>query len=98
VLRLLEEVWLRCLALGVDVVLDYGFWRRADRDHVRSLVQSVGADAILYCLACSDEEARARIEQRNLSSARSLFIAPATFEALRSRFEPLDADEACVDT
>jgi predicted kinase len=43
ILDLLEPMWMRCLHLGVDVVLDYGFWSRAERDHVRKLVESAGA-------------------------------------------------------
>jgi predicted kinase len=27
-----EEIWLRCLELGIDVVLDFGFWSRQERD------------------------------------------------------------------
>ena len=97
VLRLLEDLWLRCLVLGVDVVLDYGFWRRAERNHVRAIVKNVGAEVALYRLTCPDEEARTRVGKRNLDEGRSLFIAPATFETLKSRFEPLDSDEPYSD-
>jgi predicted kinase len=97
-LELLEPLWTRCLSVGVDVILDYGFWRRSERDHVRSLVEQLGASARLYRLACPDEEARRRIDARNQAAHRSLYIAPATFDTLRTRFEPLDDDEARVDT
>jgi predicted kinase len=39
ILRLLEPMWMRCLSLGVDVVLDYGFWGRKERDEVRAIVE-----------------------------------------------------------
>ena len=95
--ELLEPLWTRCLSLGLDVVLDYGFWRRNERDDVRGIVERLGARALLYRLECPDDEARRRIEARNQADERSLYIAPATYEALRGRFEPLGADEAWLE-
>src|SRR4028119_2022154 len=43
ILELLEPLWTRCLSLGVDVVLDYGFWSRKERDEVRAGVARLGA-------------------------------------------------------
>lgn len=77
ILQLLEPVWTRCLSLKVDVVLDYGFWTRKERDEVRAVVQQLGASACLYWLRCPDEEARRRIALRNKADHRSLYIAPA---------------------
>jgi predicted kinase len=94
ILQLLEPLWMCCLSLNVDVVLDYGFWSRKERDEVRAIVERLGASACLYRLDCSDEEARRRIDARNQADHRTLHIAPATYAALRSRFEPLEADEA----
>ncbi len=97
VVELLEPLWTRCLSLGLDVVLDYGFWGRSERDHVRTLVESLGGRSVLYNLACDEAEARARIAARNQAGHRTLHIAPATYDALTSRFEPLGSDEARVD-
>lgn len=97
ILHLLEPLWSRCLSLGLDVVLDYGFWTRKERDEVRAAVERLGASACLYRLECPDDEARRRIDARNKGDDRSLYIAPATYDALRRRFEPLDVDEACVE-
>jgi predicted kinase len=97
ILELLEPLWTRCLFLGLDVVLDYGFWRRKERDEVRAVVERLGASACLYRLQCSDDEARRRIDARNRANDRSLYIAPATYEALRRRFEALGVDEAWLE-
>jgi hypothetical protein len=51
----------------------------------------------LYRVTCAEEEAWRRIERRNTDLSGSLFIARNTFEVLRARFEPLSADEACVE-
>ncbi|GJD63937.1 AAA family ATPase [Methylobacterium frigidaeris] len=93
ILDLMEPIWTRCLRLGVDVVLDYGFWRRAERDHVRYLVDQCGARALLYRIACPDDEARRRVAARNRQAACSLYIAPETFDVLKGRLEPLQGDE-----
>ncbi len=93
----IEALWTRCVALGLDVVLDLNFWSRKQRDEVRSTAAMLGASVQLYRLSCTDVEAWARIEQRNRALTDSLFIARNTFEVLRNRFEPLDDDEARIE-
>lgn len=88
--------WARCLALGLDVVLDLGFWARAERDAVRAQVAALGADHRLYQLTCPEAEAWDRIEVRNRDLRGSLLITRNTFEVLKSRFEPLADDEARI--
>lgn len=51
----------------------------------------MGAEARLYRVTCSEEDAWRRIEERNTDLWGSLFIARNTFEVLKSRFEPLVA-------
>jgi predicted kinase len=93
ILDIMQPLWVRCLSLGLDVVLDYGFWSRAERDRVRVVVSALGATPVLWSVSCSDDEALKRIALRNEAAHRSLYIAPATFELLKARFEPLGVDE-----
>lgn len=93
ILDLMEPIWTRCLRLGIDVVLDYGFWRRAERDHARRLAGACGARARLYKVECPDHEVRRRVAARNERQDRTLFIAPETFDTLKARVEPLQPDE-----
>ncbi len=93
----IEALWTRCVVLGLDVVLDLNFWSRKQRDEVRSTAATLGADVQLYRLSCTDDEAWARIKQRNRALTDSLFITRNTFEVLRNRFEPLDDDEARIE-
>jgi predicted kinase len=37
-----EEIWPRCLELGIDVVLDFGFWYRQGRDETRAKIAAIG--------------------------------------------------------
>lgn len=60
---------------------------------MRSVVERIGAASILWAVNCCDAEARRRIVLRNRAADRSLYIAPATFDLLKARFEPLGMDE-----
>jgi len=94
---LMEDQWRRCLAIGVDVILDFGFWSRAERDRLRASIVACGSNVRLYRLACPDSVAWERIQARNASLDRGLYIAPNTFAVLKTRFEPLDDDEERVE-
>ncbi len=93
VFALLDEQWMRVARRGVDVVLDYGLWTRASRDAARQRAAAVGATCHLYALQCAESTARARCRLRNANLQGSLYIADPTFDSLKSRFEPLQADE-----
>lgn len=97
---LLNELWPSLLVLGVDVILDFGFWSRRSRDEARALARAAGADVKLYAVVCADDVAQARCVSRDAQRQRSFLIDHAAFEALRSKFEPVEPDEAyeLVDT
>jgi predicted kinase len=89
---LIDQLWPRCLELGLDVCLDLNFWSRTQRDATRRTIAALGATSRLYYPHCDDATAWARIEQRNAEGGH-LHIARNTFEILKSRFEPLGPDE-----
>jgi predicted kinase len=92
-----EELWCRCLELGLEVVLDLGFWNRQERDATRAKISALGAQMRLYRLTCSAGEAWQRIEKRNADLQGNFLIVRNTFETLKERFEPLDPDEARIE-
>ncbi|WP_420136293.1 AAA family ATPase [Sphingomonas sp.] len=89
----MEAMWTRCLVIGVDVVLDFGFWSRAERQRTRALIVAHGGAPLLYEVSCPEPVAQQRLARRNNDLADGLHIAPATFAALKARFEPLHPDE-----
>jgi predicted kinase len=95
--RVMEATWRSCLRLGTNVVLDSGFWARAERERIRAVVASHGATAVLYRLNCAEEVAWERIAVRNKQLAGNLNIVPNTFQVLKARFEPLDDDEDRIE-
>lgn len=92
----MEAMWTRCLDLGTNVVLDFGFWSVAERAGARALVMAHGGEPLLYRLSCPDAVALERIARRN-GQPDSLTITPETYWTLRARFEPLGNDEARID-
>jgi predicted kinase len=86
-------VWTRCLTLGVDVVLDLGFWSRASRDAARATVARCGATSRLYDVRCDADIEWRRVERRNHEPGPTFRMTRDTFDALRARFEPLESDE-----
>ncbi|MBW6530200.1 AAA family ATPase [Sphingomonas citri] len=93
----MERTWTRCLQVGTSVVLDLGYWTRADRLAAMRLARQNGGTPMLYRLDCPDNVAMERIERRNRSGAPGLYISPATYRTLRANFEPLGEDESCIE-
>lgn len=91
-LLMLNSIWPQILKGGVDVVLDFGFWRRAFRDDIRGQASLVGAEIRLYWLQCPDDIALARCLQRN-GSPGAFLITAQDFHELKAKFEPLASDE-----
>lgn len=92
-LSVLDELWPALLRRDVDVVLDFGFWSRAERDDARRMAEAAGATVRLYQVVCDDNVAQARCLARNDHPDGSFRIDPAAFEELKSKFEPLGEDE-----
>src|SRR5688572_21724154 len=55
----------RALELGVNVILDFGFWSRVERDDFRSRAAAVGADFEIRFLDVPHSELAARLAARN---------------------------------
>ncbi|MGH3490842.1 MAG: AAA family ATPase [Actinopolymorphaceae bacterium] len=92
--RVMEPLWCRCLVLGVDVVLDMGFWARSKRDDVRGLATRSGAESRLHYVRCRDREvAWARVERRNQDPRGSIRMSRNTFDVLEAKVEPPGEDE-----
>ncbi len=93
---LVDQCWMRCARLGLDIVLDSGFWSRESRDNARENAAAVGADHRLYHLHVPEDVAWERVRKRNFDLNGSFLIERSTFELLKVKFEPLGADEAHV--
>ena len=84
----------RALALGVHVILDYGFWRRAQRLETAQRVREAGALPLLVYLDVPHAALERRLAARNaVHPAGSYLITPEMLELFTGWFEPPDEDE-----
>ncbi|GAA3652365.1 AAA family ATPase [Nonomuraea antimicrobica] len=66
--RLERQLWRHAhdlLRLGQDVILEYGFWSRAERDELRLAARTLGAQVELRYLTAPTEELCRRLEARS---------------------------------
>jgi hypothetical protein len=70
---LLWDVAARVLALGGNVILDFGFWSREEREDFRSRAKELGASSEVHFLDVPEEELMRRLAARNTSSSHGTF-------------------------
>lgn len=63
--RYLFEKSLEIVGVGIDVILDWGFWQKCERDHAREFYRENGVEHEFHCIRITDEEWRRRLEKRN---------------------------------
>ena len=83
------ELAARVLALGVDVILDWGFWSEEERRSYRSRAEALGARVEVHFLDVSREELWARLSKRNADPPSGTFaVAEEELDLWLSWFEP----------
>jgi len=73
---LLWEVASRALVSGTNVILDFGFWAREEREDYRSRAKQLGASSEVHFLDVPDDELLRRLAQRNTQSSVLAFHIP----------------------
>ena len=88
------EIAERVLRLGRDVVLDWGFWGRSERDDLRARAAAIGARAELVYLDVPLDELVARIMARNLALPPDTYpVAEAEVREWATWFQAPTPDE-----
>lgn len=64
----------RALELGMNVILDFGFWAREEREEYRLRAKQIGASSEVHYLDVSEDELLRRLEQRNSRPSQESFI------------------------
>lgn len=103
-----DETALRCLTYqfsvaaqlaekGIDAVLDYGFWLRAERDAARAYFTARGLETRLLFVQAEEPARLLRLSRRNESlrnaAKRVYLIEGELLRRMDAKFEPLGADE-----
>ena len=92
--QIMWTVAARVLALGTDVILDFGCWAREERDDFRERARALGADFRLHYMDVPLDELRMRLFSRNESAGdKVFFISDENLHTWAGNFQPPDADE-----
>lgn len=90
----LIELGMRAAGLGIDVVLDFGFWSRDERSALRWIASTVGARSQVVHLPVELEEQRRRVAHRFATTPGQTFpISDAELLQWRTQFEAPDDEE-----
>lgn len=90
----LWELATRVLTLGVDVILDFGFWAREERDEFRSRATQLGARSEIHFTDVPEDVLLTRLAARNAQLPPGTFrIDEARLRLWSSLFEPPTGDE-----
>jgi predicted kinase len=88
------DVASRVLILGSDVVLDFGFWSRSERDAFRLRARELGAELKIHFTDAPEELLLERLRRRNSESRGSSFVIPEVrLKEWMRLFEPPSPDE-----
>lgn len=90
---LLWEVAERTLALGTDVILDFGFWAREEREDFRSRARQLGAGSEVHFLDVPSDELFRRLAQRNAQPALAFHITEEMMKPWIEFFQKPTLDE-----
>jgi len=74
---MLWNVASRALELGTNVILDFGFWAREEREDFRSRAHKLGASSEVHFLDVSEAELLRRLEKRNSQPLQEYFYISA---------------------
>ena len=73
---LLWEVANRALVLGTNVILDFGFWAREEREDYRLRAKQLGASSEVHFLDVPEDELMGRLAIRNSQLSQASFHIP----------------------
>lgn len=87
------EVAGRALVLGIDVILDFGFWTRAEREDFRSRAERLGASSEVHFLDVPGDELLRRLARRNARPGLAFQIPEEMMKPWIELFQKPDEDE-----
>lgn len=90
----LVQLGMRAAQLGINVVFDFGFWRKDERSALRWIAGTVGARSKVVYLPIDDEEQRRRLTNRFATTPHQTFhMSDVELEQWRGQFQAPDDEE-----
>ncbi len=91
---MLWKIASRALELGTNVILDFGFWAREEREAYRARAKQLGASSEVHFLDVSEDELLRRLAARNSQpSQTSFYITEAMMKPWFALFQRPTPDE-----
>lgn len=87
--ELMWEVAVKVLKSGCDVILDFGFWTKSERDEFRRKARALGSDSKIHYMNTPNDVIWERLEARNrLAGKNSVFyVGRKEFDEWSGLFE-----------
>lgn len=87
--ELMWEVAVKVLKSGVDVILDFGFWTKSERDEFRRKAYSFGADSKIHYMDVPNDVIWRRLSVRNQLAGKNavFYVGEEKFNEWSGLFE-----------
>ena len=76
---MLWQIAARALVLGTNIILDFGFWAKEERDDYRTRAKEIGARSEIVFMDVEEEELLKRVRLRNESLTNTIHYIPEEF-------------------
>ena len=73
---MLWQIAARSLSLGTNIILDFGFWAKEERDDFRSRAKKIGARSEIVFMDVDEEELIKRVRIRNENLTNTIAYIP----------------------
>jgi len=84
----------RALSLGTNVILDFGFWAKEEREDYRSRAKKLGARSEIVFMDVDEEELLKRVRARNENLTNTIHYIPEDMmKSWMGFFQKPDLDE-----
>ncbi|MGA8658641.1 MAG: ATP-binding protein [Chthoniobacterales bacterium] len=92
--EILWEIGKRVLALGIDVILDFGFWGKAERMYFKKQSKELGVNFKIHFMDVPKEELYKRLDERNKELPEGVFEIPKEkMDEYIKIFQPVEQEE-----
>ncbi len=87
--ELMWEIAVKALKAGVDVILDFGFWTKSERDEFRRKAHSFGANFQIHYMNVPNDIIWKRLSVRNKSAGKNavFYVGKDEFDEWSGLFE-----------
>ncbi len=84
----------KLVSKNIDIILDFGFWRKSERKKYTDMIEELGLDYKLFYIYCPEATIIDRLRKRNKEKSEgSFYISDESFNYFSPGFEPPSQEE-----